>query len=406
MQPSVRNALCAVVVSFMTAGFAFAGEPITIGETIQLPSKVMDEERTILISTPPGYDQTQERYPVLYMTDGAAHLSHTRGTVDFLARNGLMPQLIIVAVANTDRNRDLTPTRAVIERPDGTVVQMPTSGGANTFLKFFDTELFPYVEEHYRTLPYRIFSGHSFGGLFALNAFFTQPKLFPAVLAVSPSLQWDEELPLKQAEKFFKKHDAVTATLFVAMGNEEEGDPRPNRLDRLEKVLEGADANGFEWEVRRLPDETHGSVVLRAHYWGLRKVFEPWNLPRDPETGRFPGGVVELKRHYADLSERYSFTVMPGEQQVNLLGYQKLGNDELEDAIEIFAYNTRLYPASANVYDSYAEALERAGRFDEAMANYTEAVATAERLGDERLELFRANLERFTEEHVRPAGEE
>ena len=403
MQACVRNAVGVAVIVGLAVGAAVAGEPIIIGETIQLKSKVMDEERTILVSTPPGYAQSSERYPVLYMTDGGAHLSHTRGTVDFLARLGLMPQLIIVGVNNTDRTRDLTPTRASMPRDDGTEREFPTSGGAGRFLDFFEQELFPYVEEHYRTVPYRIFSGHSFGGLFALNVFFTRPQMFPAVLAVSPSLPWDEELPLRQAQEFFDGRKAHEALLFVTMGNEEEGDPRPNRLDRLEKVFEGADAEGFEWEVLRFPDETHGSVVLRSHYWGLRKVFEPWGLPRDAETGRFVGGVKALKQHYSQVTARYGFPVTPPEQQVNVLGYQALGNDDLAGAIEMFEHNISLYPQSANVYDSYAEALERAERFDEALANYTKAVKWAKKNDDERLEIFRANLERFTEEHVTSA---
>ncbi len=48
-----RGVMC-VAVFCLVAGSAFAGEPITIGETITMPSKIMGEERTILISTPPG----------------------------------------------------------------------------------------------------------------------------------------------------------------------------------------------------------------------------------------------------------------------------------------------------------------------------------------------------------------
>ena len=32
-----------------------------------------------------------------------------------------MPQLIVVGIANTDRTRDLTPSRADMKNPDGTV---------------------------------------------------------------------------------------------------------------------------------------------------------------------------------------------------------------------------------------------------------------------------------------------
>ena len=120
-------------------------------------------------------------------------------------------------------------------------------------------------------------------------------------LAVSPVLNWDDDLPNRQADSFFDDLDELNVTLFVAMADEEEGDPAPNRLDRLEETLSKADVDGFEWAVMRMPDETHGSVVLRAHYWGLRKVFENWQLPTDPETGRYVGGLEGIKAHYADL---------------------------------------------------------------------------------------------------------
>jgi predicted alpha/beta superfamily hydrolase len=386
-------ALLAVV-----AGTAAAGEPITIGETVTIESKIMGEERTILISTPPNYEQNQERFPVLYMTDGDAHLTHTRGTVDFLARNGLMPSVIIVGVTNTDRTRDLTPTRATITQDDGSEREFPTSGGADKFLDFFEDELFPYVDSNYRTQPFRLFTGHSLGGLFALNVLFTRPSMFAAVISVSPSLMWDDELPVRQASSFFDNRKSLNATLFVAMANEEEGDPRPNRLDRLEEQLEKATTSGFEWQVMRMPEETHGSVVLRAHYWGLRKVFNGWRLPTDPETGTFTGTVDDIKKHYAGLSKRFGFTIAAPENTVNQVGYQLLGRDDTKGAIAVFRYNVELYPESANVYDSLGEALENAGQLEEAMSNYARAVENAKKIGDERLEIFTTNRDRVKEQ--------
>jgi len=390
----MKRLLFLIVLSCLACGLAGAGEPITIGETVTIQSKILGEERSILISPPPQYEQSGGAYPVLYMTDGAAHFSHTRGTVDFLANNGLMPQVIIVAVANTDRTRDLSPTHVASREVNGRVREFPTSGGAPKFLDFFETELFPYIESHYRTQPLRVFSGHSFGGLFALNAFFTRPELFDAVLAVSPSLNWDDELPVRQAKEFFPDREELNAVLFVAMANEEEGDPRPNRLDRLEAELEKAETDGFEWQVMRMPDETHGSVVLRAHYWGLRKAFDGWTLPADPEAGYFTGTVEDIKKHYGGLSKRYGFDVVPAENTINTIGYQKLGEENFEEAIAVFRYNVGLYPKSANVYDSLGEAFENAGQLDEALANYSKAVANAAETGDDRLDLFAANRDR------------
>jgi len=109
------------VVIALTRGFAnpCAGQPITIGEIVKVPSKVLGEERTLLISTPANYARSSERYPVLYLTDGDPNLLHTRGTIDFLVRPGQMPDVILVGIRNTDRTRDLTPTPHFLTQKDG-----------------------------------------------------------------------------------------------------------------------------------------------------------------------------------------------------------------------------------------------------------------------------------------------
>jgi tetratricopeptide (TPR) repeat protein len=56
------------------------------------------------------------------------------------------------------------------------------------------------------------------------------------------------------------------------------------------------------------------------------------------------------------------------------------------------------YPASANVYDSLAEAYEKKGQLDLAVTNYAKAVSVAEKDGQPNLEVFRANLERVTKQ--------
>ena len=59
---------------------------------LKINSAVLGEERTILVRVPAGYETNKLRYPVLYMTDGNAHIGHTSSTVEFLARNGRMSE--------------------------------------------------------------------------------------------------------------------------------------------------------------------------------------------------------------------------------------------------------------------------------------------------------------------------
>jgi len=392
----LRHAFAAFALS--AAALAQGNPIIAIGETFRIRAENLQEDRTIVLSLPRGYEASQERYPVLYLLDGDANFTHTRGTVDFLARNGLMPNVIIVGIPSTQqRTRDLTPT--VGKRPDGT---RAGSGGGEVFLDFIEKTLIPHVEKHYRTQPFRILAGHSFGGLLAVHALATRPQLFQGILAASPSLEWDDDQPLRALEALFRTKPTLRVTLFASMANEEFGHPRPNRFDHPKDLLKRAKVEGtFAWETRPFPDEDHGSVLLRSHYWGLRKIFEGWRLPVDPQTRKFPGGLKELKTHYEKLTQRFGYPVVPPEAVVNAVGYEALARNNQSESVAILRYNVTLYPASPNAQDSLGEALERDGKKTEASVCYSLAVALAEKAKDPRLPIYLRNRDRLTQAEKR-----
>jgi hypothetical protein len=62
------------------------------------------------------------------------------------------------------------------------------------------------------------------------------------------------------------------------------------------------------------------------------------------------------------------------EGDVNALGYRLLGAGAIDRAIAVLAVNTRVYPRSANTFDSLGEARVAAGRREEAIAAYRHAL--------------------------------
>jgi predicted alpha/beta superfamily hydrolase len=376
----------------LTSVAASAQAPILYDapERLVIKSQVLGEERTILVRTPAGYARNSERFPVLYMTDGDSHIQHTSGTISFLARNARMPEMIVVGITNTDRTRDLTPTR--VDQPSNPNASFPTSGGADKFLKFIETELIPLVESKYRTQPYRVLAGHSLGGLFAVNTMLTRPELFNSYIAVSPSLQWDNFVLLGRVKEFFNTRKELNRTLFTSLGNEPGG--IGEAFAQFRDLLGKQQLKGFVWEAERYEDEDHGSVVLRSHYAGLRKIFEGWQFPRDPNTGAVVGGLKGVEEHYRRLSERLGYPVVVSEALMNQVGYQLMGQGNMEEAVATFKLNVEHYPDSANVYDSLGEAYERSGRFELALTNYEKAHALAQKANDPNLNIFKANLDR------------
>ena len=360
---------------------------------LQIESQVLGETRTILVRVPPSYARGSAAYPVIYLTDGDRQLPHLAAVASFLAREGRMPEVILVGITNTDRTRDLTPTPVVNQILDGQRFDFPTSGGAHKFLQFIETELIPRIENEYRTQPYRVFAGHSFGGLFALHVAFTRPELFNAVVAVSPSLTWDDRYVYRAAEKFVAAKRESKATLFFTVGNE--GEALDREYKALSSLLRKRAPKGFEWAAERFDDEDHGSVVLPSHYAGLRKVFEPWRFTIDRNED--PRATFKRAQgHYANISKRAGFEIPIPEQTINFMGYRLLQAGHVSQAIEVFRENVSRHPDSANVYDSLGEAYERAGDLANAKVSYTRAVEIGKKTNDPNTPIFETNAARVS----------
>jgi uncharacterized protein len=383
-----KTSLFAVVLFLLPLTIAAFGQGDAAGARLRIKSEVLGEDRVILVRTPPGYEHDARRYPVLYLTDGDAHLGHTASTIEYLARNGRMPEMIVVAITNTDRTRDLTPTNASMWRPDGTEMKLPTSGGADKFLKFIDAELIPKIEKDYRTQPYRVFAGHSFGGLFAIHVFLTRPEVFNAYIAVSPTMQWDNHLLSRKAEEFFKDRKELNRTLYFTLANEG-GEARAG-FDRFKGILGKNKPKGFEWDAMLMEDEDHGSVVMRSHYHGLRKAFDGWYVTEDIAAG----GAPAIEGYYKQLSAKFGYTIPPPEPLMNNLGYRLMGEGKTDEAVAVFKSNVERYPHSANVYDSLAEAYEKNGKLDLARPNYEKAVQLGSQNNDPNLQVYKTNFDR------------
>jgi len=390
-----RLLACAISLSLLSSAAVAQDLAPPAPQKLTIHSNILNEDRVIWVRTPHWYEQSKNPLPVLYLTDGDGHINEIGNSIDFLQNNQRMPSLIVVGIANTDRTRDLTPSHSDAKNASGKE-ENPTSGGADHFLDFIQTELMPEIEKRYRTAHYRIFSGHSLGGLLAIHILITRPDMFDAYIAVSPSLWWNEKRTLHQAEDFFAARAELNKTLFFSLGNENGG--MKEGFDEMKKTLTAKAPKGFHWDSALYADEDHGSTVLRAHYAGLRTIFYDWQVPRDPASGMPLGGLAGMENHYRQLSTRYGYEIPLPESAVNNLGYQLMGNKKFDEAIAVFQRNVELYPASANVYDSLGEGYENVNKFDLATEETQKAVDMGTKNGDPNLDAYKDHLKRVAAE--------
>lgn len=247
-----------------------APEPLIIGETFTVVSKVLGETRRINVYKPPGFAEAREaHFPILYMPDGGMgeDFLHVAGLVQVSVMNGTMRPFLLVGIENTERRRDMTgPTR---NEEDKKIA--PRVGGSEAFRKFLRTELFPAVESRYRTTGERAIVGESLAGLFVVETLLLEPDLFDTYIAIDPSLWWNDEALIRgAAERLRSRPASRKETLFMASSTQMGEVTR-----KLEAVLRQGSFPGLVWHHVPMPDEQHATIYHPAALRAFRTVFKP-----------------------------------------------------------------------------------------------------------------------------------
>ncbi len=345
--------LCTALLGIPVAARAqvIDGNRIVIGTVDSIWSATLKENRRFEVYTPPSYRDTSylpQRYPVLYLLDGDAHFQSVTGLIQILGTgvNGtyVVPEMIVVAIPNTDRTRDLTPTHTDKDSQGRSQAAFKTSGGMPNFLKFVKTELIPRIESSYRTTPYRVFIGHSLGGITTIDALYTMPETFNAYVAIDPSLWWDDRVLLRHAKDYFSKPGLAGKALYMGQANTiQPGDTVDNvhfnSIVRFNGIMEAYNKSGIRYGYKYYPGDDHGSVPLIAEYDALRFIFAGYKVDAAKALER----PAYLKEHFATLSAALGATMSPSERSVDQLARTELARDTVK-AIELYQLYADLYP--------------------------------------------------------------
>jgi hypothetical protein len=350
--------------------------PRLIAQSYTLHSSTLNEDRKIQVYLPPGARDSYffpRRYPVLYIFDGEAYFGPVSQMTRFMAGDdGLgFPEMIVVAISNTDRNRDLSPI------------------GGEAFFSFISHELIPYIDSLCPTAPYRVLAGHSLGGLTVINTLFHHPGYFNAYIAGEPSMFWENSRVLKGLNVIHSP-----ASLFLGIANSPRKDlpagpfGRDTVMERFsEKHLQAIHElsrllgqSDLRWSSNYYPQYDHGTSPLAIIHEGLRFLFDFYDLGFPGQKFFEPGFKKDsvIAKHYRDISRRMGYTILPPEPFMNSLGYTLLSQKQFARARYYFQMNIDNYPGSANVYDSMGDFYLAAGEQAKAADAFRKSLAIRE----------------------------
>ncbi|MFN7603148.1 MAG: alpha/beta hydrolase-fold protein [Bacteroidota bacterium] len=331
---------------------------IIVGRQVTVRSKILNQDRQILIYLPASYDKAK-KYPVIYLLDGKQHTVFTGSAVGRLADAGVIPEMIVVGIPNWDRTKDLTPTHTTKDEKGRESDSQKTSGGGNNFVDFIEKELFKYVDSAYSTMNYRIFVGHSYAGLLVTNTLFSDRNLFNSYISIDPSLYWDNYYLVRKINdnsKFnFNKNILYTSSI-IDYKNPNDSSNNGVGIGVLEKLMQTRSLKGLDYVFENFTDNNHGSVPPISIIKGLRYIFRDYYFP-NILSDSIATNPAKIYDHFAAFSIKTGINFLPSENTINNLGYYVLEElKNIDKAIEIFKVNTTNYPKSSNAFDSLASA--------------------------------------------------
>lgn len=368
---------------------------IIIGTIDSLDSKILNEERKILVHIPNSYYSDlfkNQKYPVVYLLDGESHFTSVVGLIDQLSQlnaNTICPDMIVVGICNTNRTRDLTPTTDK-KAPFMDSAQAALTGGGEKFTLFLEKELIPYINTHYPTAPYKMLIGHSLGGLMAINTLIKHSELFNSYVAIDPSIWWNNQSLFKESVITLKQKKINDKSFFLAMANTlNKGMDtlmlrkdtsismnHPRSILQYADIVKNNSNSSFKWNWKYYKDDDHGSVPLIAEYDALRFIFDFHKLPPFYDIlDNYDKPDSVISKHYENVTKQMGYTIYPPEPIIEQLGYICLSEKKYDKCYGFFKMNITNYPKNFNGYDSMADYYDAIGNNKKAIEYYEKALS-------------------------------
>ena len=253
---------------------------------------------------PPGYEQGQQSYPVLFLLDGDFFMGAAIDTVALISSIGEAQPAILVGISTAppgvhDIQRTIdysaeVPTPEVRAAPAGVEFSFWVMyerlfeaagmqfedgfGGTDAFYSFLTDQLLVQLKANYRIDPNEIgLAGHSSGGDFAVDTLLRKQTPFTKFIVGSYGTDVLERTLPAREQAFADTVVTRQLRVFCGYGGAELEDPYLKdyiaRGVELLKRLQISDPEHLAATIRGFDRETHGSVFAHIFSSGFRELW-------------------------------------------------------------------------------------------------------------------------------------
>ena len=322
--------------------------------------------RSFTVVTPPSYESNPEKnYPTLVLLDGEYLLDPFEGILKYGSYWDDLPEMIIIAI---DQNNGETRFKDSEFDEAG----FPSGSGAN-FFEFIGVELLPYVEKKYRTLPFRMISGHDTTAGFLNFYLYKDNPVFNAYISLAPEMA--PEMEKRVAERLAKMVKPVFYYQATGEGDLIEINEKAAELDANIKAIPNAT---FKYQNDAFKGASHYSLVAKAVPNAIYFIFDGYQPISMVE---FQDKILKLEAGYTDyliakydeLEKRFGLKLKPRLSDFKAIEAAILKNKAYNELQALGEYADKHYPKT--ILGTYHQALyfEKTGNYKKAVKTYQRA---------------------------------
>jgi len=221
------------------------------------------EKRQLKIQVPRNYEANVDTmYPVIIVFDGDYLFEPVAGISDYYSYWDEMPDAIVVGINQINSK----PLDFSCDEING----LPADTGAE-FFEFITYDLFNFIDNNYRTVPFRTIIGHGESANFLNFYLFQEKPFFNAYISLSP--QFTPKMELRLKEQFADIQTPIFYSLTTA-----EDDRKRSRtsIGALNKVLEAISNENLNYNYNYYKGKSHYELVNHAIPTAFEKIYKAY----------------------------------------------------------------------------------------------------------------------------------
>lgn len=344
-----------------------------IAEKIQ--SKKLNGERNFTVITPGSYESDPtKKYPVLVLLDGEYLADPFSGILKYGNYWDDLPEMIIVAI---DQNYGETRFNdSNYSEEDG----LPADSGAK-FFEFIGFELLPYVQQKYRTLPFRMIAGHDTTAGFLNFYLYKDDPIFNAFISISPEMA--PQMTDRIAERLSKIQKPIFYYQATSKADLEEIQENTKKLDDFVKEIKNPNVT-YRYDV--FQNTSHYSLVAEAIPSAFYFVFNGYQpiskLEFNEKILKLDNGYAQyLIDKYDNIEKKIGLKIQPRYSDFKAIEAAILKNKAYSELEILGDYADKQYPKT--MLGTYHRGLffEKTGNYKRAAKEYQNAYTKLE-IGD------------------------